>query len=193
MVESGQQDILLTIVRLLTRYKISYLLSGSFAVSYYGFPRSTHDIDFVIEVKNKDLSQLLKAVKKLGKAYLFDEKQIKEAVRNASQFNIYHLDTGIKIDFWPITQSIFELSKFKRAKELVVDKQRVIVVTPEDLILTKLLWCKRIRSERHLRDCIGIIKIQKGDLDKDYLTEWVKKLKLEDLFEEVIKGDYEIS
>ncbi len=191
MVEFGQRDILLTVVQLLNRYKIAYLLSGSFAVSYFGFPRSTHDIDFVIELKNKDIQLILQIVESLGKSYLFDENQIREAIGANSQFNIYHMNTGIKIDFWIMRNTIFEKNKFKRSKELILDKQNIRVVSPEDLILTKLLWCKRIKSERHVRDCIGILKVQKDKLDMNYLLEWVKKLKLGHLFEKAMKEDYD--
>lgn len=190
MAELGQKDILLTIVKLLTKYKISYLLSGSFAVSYYGYPRSTHDIDFVIEAKQKDLPNLIDLVSELGKSYLVDVNQITKAVETSSQFNIYHVGTGIKIDFWPIRDNSFEKNKFKKAKELIIDRQKIKVITAEDLILTKLLWSKKVISERHLRDCTGILKIQGDKLEMSYLLKWVNRLKLKSLFDEIIKADY---
>lgn len=190
MVELGQQDILLIFVRLLTQYKVAYLLSGSFAVSYYGFPRSTHDIDFVIEVKEEDLQNLIKAIKELGKSYLFNQDEIVQSVKTSSQFNIYHIDTGIKIDFWPIKNNIFEKNKFKKSKEFTFNNQKIKVVSPEDLILTKLLWCKEIKSERHLRDCIGIMKVQGDKLDMNYLIQWANTLKIKDLLKKAVRGDY---
>jgi len=54
----GQKDVLLKIARLLTEEKISYLLTGSLAVAYYGFPRGTHDVDLVLEVKAKDFNKI---------------------------------------------------------------------------------------------------------------------------------------
>ena len=72
MADLGQRDILLTVTKNLNTYHISYLLTGSFAVSYYGIPRATHDIDFVIEIDKENLDKLNMCLKKLSKEYLFD-------------------------------------------------------------------------------------------------------------------------
>jgi len=181
----GHRDLVRFFVKLLDKYGINYLLTGSFAVSYYGHPRATHDIDFIIEVKKKDTAKILKASKNLGSSFLVDTSQIIEAIANFSQFNILHPETGIKIDIWLVEQNEFEQNKFKRKKIIVIDEQKVNIISAEDLILTKLSWSKTIRSERHLRDCAGILEVQKNKIDKKYLSVWLKKLKLEKLFAEI--------
>lgn len=180
----NQRDLLMSLAKLLDKYKIPYLLTGSLASSFYGYPRATHDIDFIIEIQKEGFKKILKAIKSLGKSYLADKDQIKEAISKSSQFNIYHLDTGTKIDFWIVENDDFEKNKFKRGKTILIDKQKINLVSAEDLILTKLLWCKEIKSERHLHDCEGILKIQKGKLDKEYLDLWAKKLNVYNLLEE---------
>lgn len=187
----GQREILCDIVHLLTKNKILYLLTGSFAVSYYGIPRATHDIDFVIEVDRENYSNLKKAIDGLDKSYLIDKDQIEEAIKKSSQFNIIHLDSGIKIDFWFAGQNDFNLYKLKRGKNITLFKQKIHLISPEDLILTKLLWCKQIRSERHIRDCTGIWKIQGKNLDKKYLELWVKRLMIGRYYREMQKIDLE--
>jgi len=184
----GQKDILLKIVRLLTKEKISYLLTGSLAVAYYGFPRGTHDIDLVLEVKTKDFKRILRIVRALGRQYFSDKTQIREAIENFSQFNIYHLQSGIKIDFWVSNQNDFEKSKFLRRKKIFISRQKIFLISAEDLILTKLLWYGKLPSERHLADCKGIWKVQQKNLDKKYLNFWVEKFGLKDIFKEVKNG-----
>lgn len=181
----GQKDILLKIVRLLNQAKIPYLLTGSLAVAYYGYPRGTHDIDFVIEAETKDLEKILGVVKKLGKKYIFDKNQIKGAIENFSQFNIYHSESGIKIDFWVSSRNDFEISKFRRGKEVFISRQKISLISAEDLILTKLLWYRGLPSERHFSDCKGVWEIQQRKLDKNYLNLWIEKLGLKDIFEEM--------
>lgn len=183
MIELGQRDILLTISQLLAKYNIPYLLSGSLAVSYYGFPRATHDIDFVVEVGKQNSSKMLDVVGDLGEKYLCDEGEVKKAILEFSQFNLFHIATGIKIDFWPLRDMEFEKNKLLREKTFILGKQRIKIISPEDLILTKLLWCKEVRSEKHLRDCRGVIKVQGENLDRKYLSLWIKRFKLEKLFE----------
>ena len=181
----GQRDLVKIFVQLLDKYKINYLLTGSLAVSFYGYPRATHDIDFIIEIQQQDSQKILKASKNLDASFLVDYLQIEEAIVNSSQFNILHPETGIKIDIWLVEQNEFEQNKFKRKKIIVIDEQKVNIISAEDLILTKLSWSKTIRSERHLRDCAGILEVQKNKIDKKYLSVWLKKLKLEKLFAEI--------
>ncbi|MCJ7740965.1 nucleotidyl transferase AbiEii/AbiGii toxin family protein [Candidatus Microgenomates bacterium] len=187
----GEREILDDITRLLTKNKIPYLLTGSFAVSYYGIPRATHDIDLIIEVSRENYSQLKKTIDGLDRSYLIDNNQIKEAIEKSSQFDILHLDSGIKIDFWLVKQTDFDLSKLKRGENITLYGQKIHLVSPEDLILTKLLWCKQIRSEKHIRDCAGIWKVQGKKLDKKYLELWVKRLAVEKFYKEMQKTDLE--
>jgi len=187
----GQREILCNIVSLLNNNHIPYLLTGSFAVSYYGIPRATHDIDFLIEININNYFHLKKAIDSLDKSYLVDIQQMEEAIKKSSQFNILNLDSGIKIDFWLAEENNFEVSKIKRGITVALFQQKINLISPEDLILTKLLWCKKIRSDRHIRDCIGIWKIQGENLDKKYLKIWVKRLNIEKYFQEMQKIDLE--
>lgn len=186
----GQRDILLKIASLLKKYKIPYLLTGSFAVSYYGFPRATHDINFVIEIASVKAVKILDALGGLGKGFDFGQKSVIEAVENFSQFDVFHFDTGIKIDFWINKKDEFGKNKFKRKKIISINRQKIPAVSAEDLILTKLTWCKEIRSDRHLRDCTGIIKTQQKTLDRKYLARWARKLDVEKLLAEAKTMDY---
>lgn len=185
MADIGQRDILLSIAKSLNQYHISYLLTGSFAVSYYGIPRATHDIDFVIEIHKTNLDKLKACLEKLSKDYLFNKSELENMSGSSFQFNIYHPETGIKVDFWIVKNTEFEGSKFKRKKEIPIDKQKIYFISPEDLVLTKLLWNKKIKSERHLKDCKGILEIQENKLDYVYLKYWVKKLKISKLYSQI--------
>jgi len=181
----GQREILLLVTQLLSKHRVPYLLTGSFAVSYYGFPRATHDIDFIIEVVENDEEKIIRVIKDLGGDFIYDNKDVKDAISKLSQFNIYHPETGIKIDFWLNKRDDFETKKFKRGKKIRLFGKKISIITAEDLLLTKLLWCKKVRSERHMGDCTGIWKIQKENLDRGYLMSWAEKLGVEDLLAKI--------
>ena len=183
----GQRDLLIFIAQLLSLYHIKYLLTGSFAVSYYGVPRATHDIDFIIEVTEKSLPKLQSAMKTLGKEFLADIPNIQNAVKERSMFNIYHLETGIKVDFWIIKTQDFQM-KMKRGHDISFDKHVIHVISAEDLILNKLVWCKEVMSERHMRDCVGIWNVQGEQLDANYLKKQAKVLGVTELFQEITKS-----
>ncbi len=186
----GHRDLVEFFVKLLDKYQINYLLTGSFAVSYYGYPRATHDIDFIVEIKRRDSQKIIEACKQLGDSFIVDHSKIRKAIIKSSEFNILHPETGIKMDFWIVEQNEFEKNKFKRKKTISLDGQKINIISAEDLILTKLLWSKEVRSERHLRDCVGILKVQKNNLDRSYLDWWIRKLKLKELFEQISTRNY---
>src|SRR3989338_5041151 len=138
----GQRDILIKIVELLEEYGISYLLTGSFVVSYYGFPRATHDIDFVIEIHRAEKNKIIELLRRLGKGFDYDEKAVVRAIEERTQFDVFHFDTGIKVDFWIRKQNEFERNKFKRSRIIKIGDKKIPAVSGEDLILTKLEWGK---------------------------------------------------
>lgn len=186
----GQRDILIRIAELLEEYEIPYLLTGSFAVSYYGFPRATHDIDFVIEIHLPGKKKMLRVLQRLGRGFDYDERMVVNAIERSGQFDVVHGNSGVKIDFWVRKPDEFERNKFKRNRMITIGKMKIPAVSAEDLMLTKLVWCKEIRSERHLRDCVGIIKTQQEELDWAYLNRWAKKLKVVKFLTEVRGANY---
>jgi len=57
-------DVLERIVTGLNDAGVSYMLCGSFASSFYGAPRSTQDIDFVIEATPAQPQRLIESLPK---------------------------------------------------------------------------------------------------------------------------------
>lgn len=182
----GQRDLLIFITQLFSNYQIEYMLTGSFAVSYYGLPRATHDIDFIIEVTEDAAQKLERAMTTLGNEFIADIPNIQEAMRARSLFTIFHLETGIKVDFWMVRTDDFQL-KMKRGQNVPFETSVIHVISAEDLILNKLVWCKEVMSERHMRDCVGIWNVQGEKLDFDYLQQRAKSLGVTELLQEVIQ------
>lgn len=189
MKQYGQRDILLRLVSLLNKHRIVYLLTGSYAVSVYGHPRATHDIDFVVEVEPEAQPKIIYLIKDLGKDYLADSREVKAKIKHQGQFNLYHIDTGIKVDFWINTKKEFQ-QKNKRKLSVSVNDMQITLISPEDLILKKLEWCKAVFSERHFRDCVGIWEVRHDKLDINFLEDKAKDLGVIKLLEDVKQGKY---
>jgi hypothetical protein len=58
------------------------------------------------------------------------------------------------------------------------------VVSPEDLILSKLVWAKDTRSEIQLRDVRCVIEAQ-PTLDWSYVVHWGSILGVSELLQEI--------
>ena len=56
-----EQELLVDCLRRLEGSGIDYMLVGSMAGNYWGVPRSTHDIDFVIEYGAEQVSDIVAA------------------------------------------------------------------------------------------------------------------------------------
>ena len=55
----SQKELLIEISQLLARLKIPYMITGAWNVIYYGRPRASHDIDFIIELNSNKAEELI--------------------------------------------------------------------------------------------------------------------------------------
>ena len=78
----------------------------------------------------------------------------------------------------------YRRAEFARRRAVSVAGQRVFIVSPEDLILSKLDWAKESRSQMQLDDVRNLLRSVQG-LDTEYLSRWVDRLGLATLYEEV--------
>jgi predicted nucleotidyltransferase len=95
-------------------------------------------------------------------------------------FNIIHNDAVIKVDFIVRKDEDYRIVEFSRKKKVVVEGMPIWVASPEDLILSKLVWSKASESELQLRDVRYMLRTA-TDIDNEYLRKWAKKLGVESL------------
>jgi len=172
---SLELDVLRDVCERLERAEIPYMLTGSFATHAYVVPRMTRDIDLVIELKDEDVPRFSGS---FGGDYYCDADMVKDAVRGRSMFNLIHQEALVKVDFVVRKDSTYRELEFKRRRRSNIAGIPVWVVSPEDLVLSKLYWARDSLSEMQLRDVSLLLKGVK-DLDHDYIREWVDKLNLE--------------
>ena len=67
-------------------------------------------------------------------------------------FNVIHLTSLLKADFILRREEPYERTKFARRRIVDVDGLPVAVISPEDLILSKLAWARGTESTRQAED-----------------------------------------
>lgn len=177
-----QDDLLLKVIDKINQLRIPYMITGGIASIFYGKPRLTHDFDIVVEIEEKDISNLVNIFKD---GFYVSLEAIQYAIEDRSMFNIIHFDSGIKIDFWLLKDDEFDRKRFERRKRHVYSDRDIFFSTPEDVILKKLDWFKESEIQKHFDDALGISEIQK-ELDMDYLTVWAKRLSVQALLDDIL-------
>lgn len=181
----SQQELLNRVVQILTEAGIEYMVTGSFASSLQGEPRSTHDIDLVVNLRAAQIPPLLQHF--TPPDFYLSESAIRDAIRHRKMFNLLDVTEGEKVDFWILKESPFDQLRFARRRLVPVDEGvAAYVTTPEDTILTKLRWTQQIGgSEKHLHDALRVYEVQGKILDRAYLDHWAKELHVEDLWQQI--------
>lgn len=163
---------------------IPYMITGGSAVGFWGHIRTTMEIDVVIKINERKIGPFLKSVEK--DVYVNSENA-KNAVLNKRMFNIIHNKTCFKIDLISLKNDIYELEKFNNRVKIKFQNKDIYVISPEDLIISKLLWGKSAGgSERQIKDCESIYKLNNETLNLTYLGKWIKILKLQNEFDKIL-------
>lgn len=166
-------DFLRVLIGFFEKQNISYMLSGSVAMSLYTQPRFTRDYDFVVNLKPEHINELLKNFKE---GYYLNNESVKEAIRKKSMFNIIDHKSGYKADFVILNDEPFRQTEFRRQKKMKFLEMIISVVSPEDLLLSKIIWIQEIQSGVQMED-IKLLSEVEG-LDWNYINNWVKELSL---------------
>ncbi len=164
----------------LDRLGIPYLITGGIAATVHGRPRFTQDIDFVVAPTRDQLDRLVDA---LDPEFTVNRDAAREAYARRGEFNAIHRTLVFKVDFWFSTGDAFDVSRLARAQRLeVAPGVSARVATPEDVIISKLLWLREGATERSAEDIQGILRAHAGQLDIDYLDSMVRRLGLEQIW-----------
>jgi len=177
---TDQFSILTLVTGRLDAIGIAYMLTGSIAAGYYAQPRMTRDIDLVVEVAPADADRLAAA---FAPEFTADATVIRGAIARQSLFNLNPIEAVAKVDFIVRKDDRYRREEFRRRRAVELGGHRLWVVSPEDLILSKLVWAKPSRSELQLRDVRQLLAAVPS-LDHTYLDRWAASLNVTDLLHE---------
>lgn len=172
-----QNELLMFIDLMDKRFEVAgipYMLTGSVAMTFYAVPRMTRDIDVVIHC---DLNSVDSLIGLFAVDCYVDREEAVEALRSGSMFNIIHNESLVKADLIPRKSGEFRELEFTRRRRVSLLKGSCWIVSPEDLILSKLDWSRTSASELQRRDVAALLT-NSSELDWDYLEKWAGRLDL---------------
>ncbi|MHB1157090.1 MAG: nucleotidyltransferase family protein [Phycisphaerales bacterium] len=171
---ASMYDLLRDVAAILEKLKIEYYVTGSVASVEFGTPRTTADIDIVIQLRPEKVDALAAALD--PERFFFDAQSMRDAVKHRSMFNIIDKQSIFKIDFI-IPSTSYGAHCFSRAvRRTTVNNVTAMFASPEDVILNKLLFFHLSKSEKHLIDIGEMLRVSGDELDWKYLDEWADYL-----------------
>ncbi|MGH7975483.1 MAG: hypothetical protein ACREDS_09280 [Limisphaerales bacterium] len=182
-----EPELFLLFVRPLNKAGIRYVVSGSVAAIFYGEPRLTHDVDFVVFLNANDIQKLLEAFPEKDFYLPPKETILSEIARtNNGHFNLIHRNTGFKADFYPTGRDELNAWAFRGKREVEFENEKIILAPPEYVIVRKLEYFREGHSEKHLRDIRAMLAVSGEQLDRASLNEWIQRLGLESEWRQVV-------
>ncbi len=168
------------LVHVLDGAGIPFMIAGSFASAAHGLPRTTQDVDVVIDPPSPEaLDALVRSLS--ADEYYVDADTARDALRRRSMFNVVDHSSGWKVDFIIRKDRAFSRDEFARRMRIALLDVPVYVASPEDTIVAKLEWSQQSGgSERQRRDVAGIIATLGDQLDREHIERWVHELDLAD-------------
>jgi hypothetical protein len=160
-------------VAIFERQHIPYVLMGGMAVAAHGLPRPTHDVDFTILLPREQLARFFALVAEAGYTIpeAFRQGWVDEvAGMPLVRAQMWVRDRPIDIDIF-LAESVYQRELLQRKVLVQVEDRPAWLVSPEDLILLKLI----ANRPRDLGDIADILFVQQH-LDESYLRRWATDL-----------------
>lgn len=139
----------------------------------YAMARATLDVDIVVELSDENLIAFESI---FSKDYYINHNTIVEEIKRRGMFNVIQQYEGMKFDFIVRKDTPYRKLEFERRCRNNIADFEVWMVSPEDLIISKIDWIQQLFSDRQANDIKNLL--DNPAIDKQYITDWCKKLNL---------------
>ena len=151
------------VIAFLQEHGIPYMVIGGVAISIWGRPRATYDVDFKISI-DRPLAEFRKMVFER-----FSERPTNIPAHKLSPHVVHFWALpDVPVDF---LVSIFDYERLaiERAVEMEIEGVSTRVCTAEDLIIHKMI----ANRGTDLQDVEGILARQRDKLDVKHIRNWL--------------------
>ena len=176
---------ILPVTRALERLGIPYVVGGALAGSVYGVPRLTLEAEMLADMQLEQAPQLMEA---LSKGFEVEAGMMEAAIVQEGRFGLVEHETALRLDIYIRRSRPFDRMQLSRRRAAVIGTEAdesIYVTSPEDTILAHL---ERYRLGGEVSDdvwqgAVGMLKSHAEVLDRSYLRQWARELKVGRLLE----------
>jgi len=165
-------------------------VGGSVAAMAYSEPRTTIDIDVMINVDHGRLELLVDEIASWN-VYIDSVETIDEFLRpNRMPINVVDGISGVKADLYMAYTSGLDAMAMTRRRRLPLYEQpytEAWFLSPEDVILYKLDYYRQSQgvSTKHPKDIGKMLRVVGDQLDLDYLDTWSQAIGISTIWQAV--------
>lgn len=181
----NERELLVDCLRRLNRTGVTYYRTGSMASNYWGIPRTTHDLDFVVQLP---MAAVPRIVQEFSGEFYLEEEAVRAVFQPPHQFNAIDTRSALKVDFWRAGPEPFDREMLRRRAQVTLFGEPAWISTVEDVILHKLVRDRLSPSDRQLGDAAGIVAVQADALNKNHLRRWAQELNIAGELERLLSG-----
>ncbi|MFM8807703.1 MAG: hypothetical protein ACKOJB_02155 [Chthoniobacterales bacterium] len=153
-----------------------YLVAGSVGAMIYSEPRLTIDIDLAVALGEETLATL---------PSLFPEPdfycppaavlQFENRRECRAHFNVVHVPTGLKADFYPSQNDPFFAWAWEHRKTATHTHGEIHYAPPEYVMVWKTVYHAEGGGEKHVRDIRRMLEISADLVDKETLSQELRR------------------
>lgn len=162
------ERMILDFLDVLERMEINYVIIGGVAVSSWGSPRTTADLDIIVVLKTKNIDELCRNLEEAG--FSVDRNDIEDSFKEKTHFSIFDKYSEYHIDVKGV-YSKFDALTVRNKVIVPYEGHNMCIASAEDTIAHKLLF----GGYQDIRDAESIL-LRQAELDMEYLEELCEEL-----------------
>ncbi len=170
------------VVTHLDKLGVEYMVVGSFSTNLYGIPRSTRDLDVVVNWGSRTVREL---TNELGSKYQLDPQLSFEMVTMTIRNIVAVPESDFKVELFHLSEDDHDVQRFSRRKRVPFAGVSAFVASPEDVVITKLNWYARQKRGRDRDDARNVLAVQGDALDFAYINSWCDRHGTRALLDEI--------
>ena len=164
---SDPASLLRALSKALDAHGCRWYLFGAQAATIWGRPRLTTDVDVTVEIASAGSELLVAGLSAAG--FRLSEAFSNQFVRSTRVLPLIHMESTMPLDI-VLAGPGLEEQFLARVVAVQVDDFMVPVISPEDLVLTKLLAGR----EKDVGDIRGVLHARGDSLDLDYIRRTLR-------------------
>lgn len=145
-------------LKIMIKHKVNFMLIGGYAVIFYGYGRTTKDIDIWLEPENRNKENVINALREFGISEESLERIEKLDFRNAQMF--YFGEKPRRIEFLTKISGVKFKDSIGEMNYLSIEGAKIPIIDYKHLILNKML-SDRMKDKADVEELQRIAKYRK--------------------------------